>query len=69
MLFRSPFSLRALQLSLSLHDDDEGQDLVEYALLLGLIAIVAVLAITSAGTSVNTLFSSAADKVSTALPK
>jgi pilus assembly protein Flp/PilA len=45
--------------------DDEGQDLIEYALLVGLISLVAVLAITSAGTSVNSIFS----KISTELGK
>jgi pilus assembly protein Flp/PilA len=33
--------------------DDKGQDLIEYALLAGLIALVAVVAITNAGTEVN----------------
>ena len=33
--------------------DDKGQDLIEYALLAGLIALVAVVAITNAGTQVN----------------
>ena len=36
--------------------DDSGQDLLEYALLVGLIALVAVLAVTSTGTSVNKIF-------------
>jgi len=36
--------------------DEEGQDLLEYALLVSLIALVAVLAITSAGTNVNGIF-------------
>ena len=35
---------------------DEGQDLLEYALLVSLIALVAVLAITTAGENVNTIF-------------
>ena len=35
---------------------DEGQDLLEYALLVALIALVAVVAITAAGTSVNGIF-------------
>ncbi len=35
---------------------DEGQDLIEYALLVGLISLVAVLAITQAGAAVNTIF-------------
>jgi len=36
--------------------DDEGQDLIEYALLAGLIALVAVGAITTAGTEVNAIW-------------
>jgi pilus assembly protein Flp/PilA len=35
---------------------DEGQDLLEYALLVALIALVAVVAITAAGTSVDAIF-------------
>ena len=37
--------------------NDEGQDLLEYALLVALIALVAVGAITAAGKNVNTIFS------------
>ncbi len=40
--------------------DDTGQDLLEYALLVALIALVAVGAITAAGTSVNTIFNNIA---------
>lgn len=36
--------------------NDEGQDLIEYALLVGLISLVAVVAITAAGGSVNGIF-------------
>jgi pilus assembly protein Flp/PilA len=36
--------------------NDEGQDLIEYALLAGLIALVAVGAITTAGTEVNAIW-------------
>jgi Flp pilus assembly pilin Flp len=42
---------------------DEGQDLIEYAFLVGLISLVAVAAITAAGTSVNGIWTG----VSTAL--
>ena len=35
---------------------EEGQDLVEYALLLGLISLVAVVAVTDAGTQVNRIW-------------
>ena len=36
--------------------EDEAQDLIEYALLVGLISLVAVVAITAAGGSVNDIF-------------
>jgi pilus assembly protein Flp/PilA len=39
---------------------DEGQDLLEYALLVALIALVAVAAITLTGTNVNTIFANIA---------
>jgi pilus assembly protein Flp/PilA len=41
--------------------DEEGQDLLEYALLVALIALVAVGAITLAGKNVNTIFGNIAD--------
>ena len=40
--------------------DDSGQDLLEYALLGGLIALVTVLAVTNAGSQVNRIFTSIA---------
>lgn len=40
----------------SLVRNDEGQDLLEYALLVALIALVAVGAITLAGQNVNAIF-------------
>jgi len=43
--------------------DSSGQDLLEYALLMGLIALVAVLAVTSTGTSVNRIFDSIAQSL------
>ena len=36
--------------------NDEGQDLLEYALLVALIAIVCVLAVTTAGENVSAIF-------------
>jgi len=36
--------------------NDEGQDLLEYALLVALIAIVCVIAVGTTGTSVNAIF-------------
>ena len=42
---------------------DEGQDLLEYALLVALIALVAIGAVTAAGTSVSAVFSDIASKI------
>lgn len=44
--------------------NDEGQDLLEYALLIALIAIVAVGAVTAAGTRVAAVF----DAIAAAIP-
>ncbi|HEY6360663.1 MAG TPA: Flp family type IVb pilin [Vicinamibacterales bacterium] len=46
--------------------DDEGQDLIEYALLAGLISLVAVAAITTAGDNVNGIFEKITGKLVTA---
>jgi pilus assembly protein Flp/PilA len=46
--------------------EDEGQDLLEYALLVALIALVAVGAVTAAGDSVNDIFSEVADQLDAA---
>jgi pilus assembly protein Flp/PilA len=40
----------------SLVRHEEGQDLIEYALLVGLISLVAVAALTLTGSSVNNIF-------------
>jgi pilus assembly protein Flp/PilA len=45
--------------------NDEGQDLLEYALLVALIALVAVGAVTAAGTSVSDIFTKIAGSLST----
>ena len=42
---------------------EKGQDLAEYALLLGLIAIVVILAVTLLGTNISTIFSELASEV------
>ena len=42
---------------------EEGQDLIEYALLVGLISIVAVVSITSTGSAVSVLFANVASAV------
>jgi pilus assembly protein Flp/PilA len=50
----------------ALRRDTAGQDLLEYALLVSLIALVAYGAVEVTGTNVNTLFSNIAGKVGTA---
>jgi pilus assembly protein Flp/PilA len=45
--------------------EDEGQDLIEYALLATLIALVAGVGAASLGTNLNTWYSNMAGKVST----
>ena len=47
--------------------DDEGQDLIEYALLAGFISLVAVVAITNVGSGVNTVYGNVQAQV-TAIP-
>ena len=40
--------------------DEEGQDLVEYAMLLAFIALIAIVGVKTLGTTVNTFFSNVA---------
>ena len=46
--------------------DEEGQDLIEYALLVALISLVCVVALTDAGTQVNAIFEAIRDKLTDA---
>ncbi len=45
--------------------EEEGQGLVEYALIIGLIAVVAIAALSASGTSVSKIFGSISSKLST----
>jgi pilus assembly protein Flp/PilA len=45
--------------------NEEGQDLLEYALLVALIALVAVAAVTAAGTNVSAIFTRIANALGT----
>jgi Flp pilus assembly pilin Flp len=45
--------------------EDQGQDLIEYALLAGFISLVAVVAITNVGKGVNTVYENINTKVGT----
>ena len=49
---------------ISLVRDEQGQDLIEYALLAGLIAVICIASVTLAGTKISSLFS----KVANSLP-
>lgn len=55
-----PFALAALKGTVNLRflsdSDEEGQDLLEYALLVALIALVAVGAVSSVGQAIHTFF-------------
>jgi pilus assembly protein Flp/PilA len=46
--------------------DDQGQDLIVYALLAGFVSLATVAAVTSVGTSLNTVYGSIATKAAAA---
>lgn len=46
--------------------DDSGQDLLEYAMLVALISLVAVAAVTNSGQAINSIFSSVASQLQNA---
>ena len=52
-----------MQLVKSFFRNEEGQDLLEYALLVALIALVAIAAVAAAGGSVSTIFQTIAGKL------
>jgi len=45
---------------------DDAQDLIEYALLVGLISLVAVIALTNTGSAINTIFTAITTKLTNA---
>jgi pilus assembly protein Flp/PilA len=49
-----------------LWQEEDGQDLVEYSLLLAFIALAAVTVLSSAGTSIKTLFNTMSTQLNTA---
>jgi pilus assembly protein Flp/PilA len=51
----------------NLLNDESGQDLIEYALVASLIALVAVTAMTSVGTAITTAFTTIGTKITTAV--
>jgi len=58
---------RLLAIVRSFARQEEGQDLLEYALLVALIALVAIGAVTAAGGSVQLIFQSIADALAAAV--
>lgn len=51
----------------ALRNREEGQAMVEYALILGLISVVSILALTAIGTNVNLIYESIRDSLAGAL--
>ena len=56
----------ALKLVKSFVREEEGQDLLEYALLVALIALIAIGAVGAAGSSVSTIFTNIAGQLAAA---
>ena len=56
-----------LLLTRSILDDETGQDLLEYALLVALVVLVAIGAVTTVGTTIHTVFWSYIDGVMSAI--
>jgi Flp pilus assembly pilin Flp len=58
--------MKLVQRALRFARNEEAQDLIEYALLVGLISLVAVAAISAAGGSVNTIFTNIGARLASA---
>ena len=56
----------ALNILKSLHNDESGQDLIEYALVAFLIAFAAVASMSGLATKINAAYSAIGDKLSAA---
>jgi Flp pilus assembly pilin Flp len=63
MRWRDQMNYLVTYLKSLVRKDDEGQDLLEYALLVGLIALVCIAAVTAAGLKVNAIFTDIAAKI------
>jgi pilus assembly protein Flp/PilA len=51
-----------------LRDREEGQALVEYALILGLISVVAIVLLTAVGTDINAILRAVTSALASAVP-
>ena len=58
---------RMMEVLRSLHQDESGQDLIEYALVAALIAFAAVAAMQTLATQINGAFSTIGSKLTSAL--
>jgi pilus assembly protein Flp/PilA len=56
-----------MKLLLNLHNDEAGQDLIEYALVAALIALGATAAMTAVATGISTAFSKVVSKLTSAI--
>lgn len=55
-----------MQLLSKMWNDENGQDMVEYALITGLISVVAFVAIQSTGTSMSSIWTNVSSSISSA---
>ncbi len=58
---------KIFRLFVSLHNDESGQDLIEYALIAALLALAAVVTMSTLGSSINQAFSTISSTVSGSL--
>jgi len=58
--------MKLIALLLEFLREEEGQDLIEYALLVGPISLVCVVALTAAGGQVNVIFDTVKSRLTTA---
>jgi pilus assembly protein Flp/PilA len=58
--------MKLISLLMNFLREEEGQDLIEYALLVALISLVCVAALTTAGSQVNAIFTSITNQLSAA---
>ncbi len=65
----SQLCLRSRRLLIALHEEESAQDVIEYALLAGLVALGAIIGIHGVSNSINTAFSHVNSKVHTHIGK
>jgi pilus assembly protein Flp/PilA len=61
-------NLKNRVLNLAIWKDTQGQDLVEYALAAGLVAVVAVAAVPALGTTITGIFTKIGSMIDTKMP-